>query len=67
MEWRGRIGSTDEVTIGEAAELLKVSPRQVLDLVNAGRLPARTNLAVVRISRADIDLFRLRSASGATG
>ena len=67
MEWRGQIGLGDEVTVGEAAEFLKVTSRQVLDLVDAGRLPARTNLTVVRISRADIELFRLRSASGGTG
>jgi hypothetical protein len=65
VEWRGRIGPGDEVTLGEAAELLKLAPQLVRDLVEAGKLPARSNCAVVRISLADIEIFRLRTQVGA--
>jgi Helix-turn-helix domain len=61
VEWRGRIGPMDEVTLGEAAELLNLPPGRVADLVDAGVIPARTNCSVIRISRLDIDLYRRRS------
>jgi hypothetical protein len=65
VEWRGRTGLADEVTLGEAAELLKMSPRLLRDLVDVGQIPARTNSAVIRISRADIDVFQLLADPGA--
>ncbi|HUJ64305.1 MAG TPA: helix-turn-helix domain-containing protein [Acidimicrobiales bacterium] len=65
VEWRGRIDPLDEVTLGEAAELLNISPRLLRDLVDAGQIAARTNGDVTLISRADIDVFRRRAASGA--
>jgi Helix-turn-helix domain len=65
VEWRGRIGPGDEVTLGEAAELLKLAPQLVQDLVDAGKLPARSNFAVLRISLVDIEIFRLRNQVGA--
>ncbi|HUJ67828.1 MAG TPA: helix-turn-helix domain-containing protein [Acidimicrobiales bacterium] len=46
------------MTLGEAAELLGLAPQEVLDLVESDRLPARTNCSVVRISLADIEIFR---------
>jgi hypothetical protein len=67
VEWRGRIGPSDEVTLGEAAELLKLAPQLVRDLVETGKLPARSNCSVVRISLADIEVFRLRTQVGALG
>ena len=60
VEWRGRIGPGDEVTLGEAAELLHLSPQRVEDLVEAGVLPARTNCSVIRISLSDIEVYRRR-------
>jgi len=56
--WPGRIGPGDEVTLGEAAELLGLAPREVLVLVETDRLPARTNCSVVRISLADVEIYR---------
>ena len=58
VDWKGRIGTTDEVTLGEAAELLGVAPLEVLGLVETDRLPARTNCSVIRISLADIEILR---------
>jgi hypothetical protein len=60
MEWRGRIGLMDEVTLGEAAELLHLPPGRVADLVDAGVIPARTNCSVIRISRVDIEVYGCR-------
>jgi hypothetical protein len=60
VEWRGRIGPDDEVTLGEAAELLRLPPQLVEDLVEAGVLPARTNSSVIRISLGDIEVYRRR-------
>jgi hypothetical protein len=60
VEWRGWIGPNDEVTLGEAAELLHLPPQLVEDLVEAGVLPARTNSSVVRISLGDIEVYRRR-------
>jgi hypothetical protein len=65
VEWLGRIDPLDEVTLSEAAELLSLSPRLLHHLVDAGAIPARSNSAVIRISRADVDLFRRRADSGA--
>jgi Helix-turn-helix domain len=67
VEWRGRIGPGDEVSLGEAADLLKLAPQLVRDLVDAGKLPARSNSAVLRISLADIEIFRLRAQVGVSG
>ena len=64
VDWRGRIGPTDEATLGEAAELLGISPGAVSDLVDAGELPACTVYSAVRISLADIEIYRLRSELG---
>jgi Helix-turn-helix domain len=60
VEWRGRVDTSDEVTLGEAAELLGLAPQEVLRLVDADQLPARTNSSVIRISLADIEIFRRR-------
>ncbi len=65
VEWRGRIGPTDEVTLGEAAELLDLPPSLVSDLVETGELPARSNCSVIRISLADIEVYRQQVATGA--
>jgi Helix-turn-helix domain len=65
MEWRGRIGLTDEVTLGEAAALLGLAPSHVQGLVDAGDLPARTNSSVTRISLVDLEIYRFRAASAA--
>ena len=67
MEWRGRIGLDDEVTLGEAAELLHLPPQRVEDLVEAGVLPARTNLSVIRISLGDIEVYSRRFDSPLVG
>ena len=64
MEWRGRISEADDVTIGEAAELLGLAPQDILSLVETDRLPARTDCSVIRISLADIEIYRRRSGSG---
>ena len=66
MEWRGRIGLADEVTLGEAAELLGLAPSYVQNLVDAGELPARGNYSVIRISLVDIHIYRHRAPSAAT-
>jgi hypothetical protein len=60
VEWRGRIGPDDEVTLGKAAELLHLPCQLVEDLVEAGVLPARTNSLVIRISLGDIEVYRRR-------
>jgi hypothetical protein len=61
MEWPGRISTSDEVTIGEAAEMLGLAPQEVMSLVETDRLPARSNCSVIRISLADIEIFRLHT------
>jgi hypothetical protein len=61
MEWRGRIGPTDEVTLSEAAEMLDLPPREIRVLVEIGEIPARTNRLLTYISLADIDIYRLRT------
>jgi excisionase family DNA binding protein len=63
MEWRGRIGLADEVTLGEAAELLGLAPSFVRRLVDTGTLPARSNCSVIRISLVDIEIYRYRAES----
>jgi hypothetical protein len=65
MEWRGRIGLADEVTLGEAAGLLGVAPSHVQDLVDNGKLPARSNCSVILISLVDIEIYRYRAQSAA--
>jgi predicted HTH domain antitoxin len=64
VTWPGRIGPQDEVTLGEAAELLGLSPGRVTSLVEAGEIPARTNYSVTRISLGDIEVYRRRRDSG---
>ena len=64
MEWRGRIGPTDEVTLDEAAKLLGAEPSVVAALVAIGEIPARTNCSVTHISLADIEVFQLRVRVG---
>ena len=61
VEWRGRIGLTDEVTLTEAAELLDLQPRHVRHLVEIGEIPARTNRLLTHISLADVEIYRLRT------
>jgi hypothetical protein len=63
VEWRGRIGPMDEVTLGEAAELSHLPLGRVADLVDAGVIPARTNGSVIRISLADIEVYQRRFES----
>jgi excisionase family DNA binding protein len=65
MEWRGRIGLADEVTLGEAAELLGLAPSHVQVLVENGELPARSNCSVIRISLVDLEIYRNRTVSAA--
>jgi excisionase family DNA binding protein len=60
MDWPGRIGPTDEITLEEAAELLHVSPVELLKAVETGALPARTNGSVVTISVADVHSYRIQ-------
>jgi hypothetical protein len=67
MEWRGRIGPMDEVTLSEAAELLHLRDSRVADLVEAGVLPARTDCSVIRISLGDIEVYRRRFESPLIG
>ncbi len=64
VTWPGRIGPLDEVTLGEAAEMLGLSPGRVSSLVEAGEIPARTNGSVTRISLGDIEVYRRRRGSG---
>jgi excisionase family DNA binding protein len=65
MKWeQGPIGM-DEVTLGEAAEALGLTPRQVNDLVDTGQLPARITSSAVRISLADVEIYRARRVSAA--
>jgi Helix-turn-helix domain len=61
VEWPGRIGPQDEVTLGEAAEILGLSPSRVRQLVETDELAARINYSVIRISLADIQLYRLHT------
>jgi hypothetical protein len=58
MDWPGRIGPTDEVTLEEAALLLRISPAEVRKLVDADALPARTNGVLITISLADVHSYR---------
>lgn len=44
--------------VGDAAEALGVSPRQVYDAIDRGELPARNDGAGIRITRADLDAYR---------
>jgi hypothetical protein len=50
MEWHGRIGSTDEVTLDQAAELLSAAPSRLSDLIDTA-------------SPSDIEIYRRRGAS----
>jgi hypothetical protein len=61
MEWRGRIGPTDEVILSEAAEILDLPPRVIRHLVETGEIPARTNRFLTYISLADLEIYRLRT------
>jgi hypothetical protein len=63
VEWRGRIGTGDEVTLDKAAELLDTTPNVVANLVEDGVLPARTDGPLTSISLADIEVYRLQSQS----
>jgi hypothetical protein len=56
VDWPGRIGPADEVTLGEAAELPRLPMGWVLELVESDLLPARADTAVTRISLADIEM-----------
>ena len=47
----------DEVTIGEAAEVLGLRPLEIRDLVESGVLRAGFHSSVVRIRWADIETF----------
>jgi excisionase family DNA binding protein len=67
MKWDQGLFGMDEITLGEAADLLGLSPRQVNDLVDTGQLPARINSSVVRISLADVEIYRVRTASASLG
>jgi hypothetical protein len=58
MDWPGRIGPTDEITLEEAAELLHISPSELRQAVETGALPARTNASVIIISLADVHSYR---------
>jgi hypothetical protein len=64
VEWRGRIGPTDEVILSEAADMLGLSSKQVRHLVELGDIPARTNRFLTYISLADIEIYRLRTRVG---
>jgi excisionase family DNA binding protein len=59
VEWPGRIGPADEVTIQEAADMLGVTPGTVAAAVETGELAARTVGSVPYISVADIEVYRL--------
>jgi hypothetical protein len=65
VEWHGRIGIGDEVTLDKAAELLDTTPNVVAALVRECVLPARTNGPHTSISLADIEVYRLQSQSRA--
>jgi excisionase family DNA binding protein len=67
MKWEQGLIGMDEITLGEAAEALGLTPRQVNDLVDTGQLPARITSAAVRISLADVEIYRARTASAAIG
>jgi excisionase family DNA binding protein len=67
MKWEQGLFGMDEVTLGEAADLLGLSPRQVNDLIDTGQLPARITSSAVRISLAEVEIYRARSASAALG
>jgi excisionase family DNA binding protein len=65
MKWDQGLFGMDEITLGEAADLLGLSPRQVNDLIDTGRLPARITSSTVRISLAEVEIYRARTASAA--
>jgi excisionase family DNA binding protein len=67
MKWDQGLFGMDEVTLGEAADLLDLSPRQVNDLIDNGQLPARITSSSVRISVADVEIYRARTTSAALG
>jgi len=67
MKWDQGLFGMDEVTLGEAADLLDMSPRQVNDLIDTGQLPARFTASSVRISVADVEIYRARTTSAALG
>jgi excisionase family DNA binding protein len=67
MKWEQGLIGMDEITLGEAAEALGLTPRQVNDLVDTGQLPARITSSSVRISLADVEIYRVRTASAAVG
>ena len=63
MKWDHGLFGMDEITLGEAADLLGLTPRQVNDLIDTGVLPARITSSAVRISVADLEIYRVRSTS----
>ena len=67
MKWDQGLFGMDEVTLGEAADLLGLSPRQVDVLIDTGQLPARITSSTVRISLAEVEIYRARAASAALG
>jgi excisionase family DNA binding protein len=67
MKWEHGLFGMDEITLGEAADLLGLSPRQVSDLVDTGVLPARITSSAVRISLADLEIYRVRSTPAPLG
>jgi excisionase family DNA binding protein len=67
MKWDQGLFGMDEVTLGEAADLLGLSPRQVDVLIDTGQLPARITSTTVRISLAEVEIYRARAASAALG
>jgi excisionase family DNA binding protein len=67
MKWDQGLFGMDEITLGEAADLLDLSPRQVNDLIDTGQLPARITSSSVRISVADVEIYRVRTTSAALG
>jgi excisionase family DNA binding protein len=67
MKWDQGLFGMDEITLGEAADLLDLSPRQVNDLIDTGQLPARITSSSVRISVADVEIYRARTTTAALG
>jgi hypothetical protein len=61
VEWRGRIGPTDEVALDQAADMLGVAPGTVVALVEVGDLSARSNGPITHISLAGLEVDRLRA------
>jgi hypothetical protein len=69
LMWNGAAGSA-RWTRWNSAKLQTCSTcgrASFKNLVEAGEIPAQTNGAVVRISRADIEVFRRRAGSGSVG